>query len=357
VHAVVGSVAFLFMLAHPIFLVLKYIPQNTYLAAIYLLPGSHWSINFGVWAFLLTIILMSITLFIKKMKYHHRKVSHTFFSLAFLFVAIHVFLIKWELARIYFPWYHVYAIWVLAVGLTSYLYTLRKKLFQNQKFFVCEVVWLHHYDTATECVFLPRGRKIQYNAGQFAFVQFENTNITKESHPFSFASYNPKDNKFKMIIKHSWDYTKTLYHLKIGNTAIIEWPYGKFVLDLKHKKNIWIAWGIGITPFMSMASKLHFYEDMSSDLYYLVRDEKELLWLGQLENLANITPGLRVIPWISSQQWRLSLSNIKDLSWNLDEYVYYLCWPDAMKISFTEELQKQGISKEHIYTEWYNFKI
>ncbi|MEI7477252.1 MAG: hypothetical protein WCJ81_01575 [bacterium] len=55
------------------------------------------------------IVLMGITLFIKRVKYHHWKASHTFFSLAFLFVAVHVFMIKGDLARIYFPYYYTYA--------------------------------------------------------------------------------------------------------------------------------------------------------------------------------------------------------------------------------------------------------
>lgn len=358
VHAVVGSIAFLFMLAHPIFLILKYIPENTYLAAVYLLPGSHWSINFGVWAFLFMIVLMGITLFIKKIKYHHRKASHTFFSLAFLFVAIHVFTIKSDLATIYFPWYYLYAFLIGVMGIGAYIFTIGKKYLQNQKFFTYTIIQIYaHNNDFTEIVCEAEGNYMKYEAWQFAFIKFINAEISGEAHPFSFASYNPKNNKFRMIIKHSGDYTRTLAHLKVGDKALVEWPYGKFTIDMKKPKQIWIGWWIGITPFIAMAGKIITNPWFTIDLYYLVKTKEEFAWLEHLQEIAKVAKGVRIIPRISSEQWHLTLQDIWKLSWNLGEYIYYMCGPDTMKNTFTQWLQTLGIRDADIHSEWYNFKI
>lgn len=357
VHAVVWSVSFLFMLAHPIFLVLKYLPSNPYLAAVYLLPGSHRSINFGIWAFLFIIILMCITLFLKKVKYHHWKASHTFFSLAFVFVAVHVFMIKLDLAEIYFPGYNTYTIWVWIIGIASYIYTIARKRLNSSKFYTYQVVWMHHYNAATELIFAPVGKYMKYDAWQFAFVKFQDADVSKESHPYSFASYNPRDNKFRMIIKHSWDYTKTLSNLQIGDRAIVEWPYGKFTMDMQSPKQIRIAGWIGITPFISMAEKAVLNPDMKVDLYYLARHKEDLVGLDHLQEIAKLAKWLRVIPWISSEKWHIKVANIIENSGDIKQYEYSFCWPEQMKQSLIQTLIQYGITHKQIHMEWYNFKI
>ena len=106
-----------------------------------------------------------------------------------------------------------------------------------------------------------------------------------------------------------------------------------------------------------MAAKVFFHPDIQVDLYYLVRETTDLIWLHYLEEIAQKTPWFRIIPWVSSQKWRFSLADIEHLSWNLGEYVYYLCWPEEMKNSITTWLQEYGIAEKNIHTEWYTFKI
>ena len=75
VHAIVGGAALVSMLFHPIFLVLKFIPSDVWQAALYLLPGSYWSVNFGIIALMGLIFLISLTLY-SRMKYNRWKFSH-----------------------------------------------------------------------------------------------------------------------------------------------------------------------------------------------------------------------------------------------------------------------------------------
>lgn len=359
VHAIVGSGSFVFMLLHPIFLVLKYIPEDIYLAAAYLLPGSHWSINFGIAGFLVIILLMILTLYIKKMKYNHRKNSHTFFSLAFLFVAVHVFMIKSTLATIYFPGYYTYA-WIVALAwLWCYVYTVRWRRINKKKVFIYQISdIIAHHGKATEILLNTYGNPMDYQAGQFVFLKFENAYISSEAHPFSLASSAKWSTTIKIIMKHSWDFTNSLSKLCVGDRVLIEWPYGKFTLNTSSTlKKVWIAWGIWITPFIGMADELIHTDNTNVDLYYLVRHEEDLVSLSYVQEIAKQVRWFNVIPRVSSSQWRLTLEKLQTISWNPLNCERYVCWPTEMKEIFLDQLRQRWVPENHLYSEWYSFKI
>ncbi|WP_400165331.1 FAD-binding oxidoreductase [Escherichia coli] len=70
---------------------------------------------------------------------------------------------------------------------------------------------------------------IDYSPGQFAFLTFAHS---KESHPFTIASYTKEKNTLRFAIKNLGDYTSTLASsIKIGQSAFVEGPWGKFDLD------------------------------------------------------------------------------------------------------------------------------
>lgn len=93
-------------------------------------------------------------------------------------------------------------------------------------------------------------------AGQFAFVTF---NHTEGAHPFTIASSDHGDGQVTFQIKALGDYTKRLEHkLKVGQSVTVEGPYGRFNFKPKNTtaEQIWIAGGIGVTPFLAKLEEL-----------------------------------------------------------------------------------------------------
>jgi predicted ferric reductase len=91
-----------------------------------------------------------------------------------------------------------------------------------------------------------------HQAGQFAFVTF----VKQEgSHPFTIASASETSlSRVVFQIKALGDYTKALgTKLASGQSVMIEGPYGRFTLDhaSSDSPQLWVAGGIGITPFLS----------------------------------------------------------------------------------------------------------
>jgi predicted ferric reductase len=89
-----------------------------------------------------------------------------------------------------------------------------------------------------------------HEPGQFAFV----TSDTSEgAHPYTFASaWNASDRHVKFVVKELGDYTDHLRDtLHVGQVVMIEGPYGCFTFADSCATQIWVAGGIGISPFLA----------------------------------------------------------------------------------------------------------
>lgn len=98
-------------------------------------------------------------------------------------------------------------------------------------------------------------KNFKYQAGQFVFVTFDGL---EGGHPFTIASYR-SDNKLEFLIKSLGDYTAKLAStIQRGQEVKIEGPYGEFKLPIRSsdEKQIWLAAGVGITPFIAWLEAL-----------------------------------------------------------------------------------------------------
>ena len=88
-----------------------------------------------------------------------------------------------------------------------------------------------------------------HQAGQFAFVTFDER---EGPHPFTISSAWGGDGRMDFMIKPLGDYTGRLpATLKAGDPVRVEGPYGRFDFGGAQARQIWVAGGIGITPFVA----------------------------------------------------------------------------------------------------------
>jgi predicted ferric reductase len=95
-----------------------------------------------------------------------------------------------------------------------------------------------------------------HRAGQFAFVTFD---PFEGAHPFTIANADHGNRQLTFQVKALGDYTRQLHQkLKAGQSLSVEGPYGRF--NFKHRnanaEQIWVAGGIGITPFLARLDAL-----------------------------------------------------------------------------------------------------
>ncbi|MCX7556298.1 FAD-binding oxidoreductase [Xanthomonadaceae bacterium JHOS43] len=113
---------------------------------------------------------------------------------------------------------------------------------------------LHTVTTSGSAVHLqlvPEGRRIPFHPGQFAFLSFQQEGL-REPHPFTIASAEQPDGGIAFMVRALGDYTARLVkEAKPGMVAEIYAPYGRFNHKTGARREIWIAGGVGVTPFIS----------------------------------------------------------------------------------------------------------
>jgi len=135
-----------------------------------------------------------------------------------------------------------------------------------------------------------------HNPGQFAFITFD---PLEGAHPFTIASADRGDRTITFFIKALGNFTQDLgQRVKIGQTVKIEGPYGRFQLDRHNPNNrqIWVAGGIGVTPFLAWLESLQSNPDQApeADLHYCTRNRETDPFAQRLQALCAGLPGIRL---------------------------------------------------------------
>jgi len=371
-HHTLGGLALVMIALHPLALSLRYINTSLKQAALILVPNGlapvsalfqrtsfyhpivveQWAIFFGFLAFWAMVILLLVTFFIR-LPYRVWLFSHKFLGLAFFIASLHVLFIASDTST--HNGIKYYILFISFLGLAAFVY---RTLLGN--------IFIRHYDYSVDEVKIVAGNvtqlnmspvkdRISFKPGQFVFIKFSNsgTILSKEWHPFSVSS-GDKDGRLQLSVKGLGDYTNMLANIKPGAKAEIEGAYGRFSYNNFNNRNqIWVAGGIGVTPFISMAKSLPDVSDYKIDLYYSVKTTSELIdW----DSLAGISVAqrnnFRVMPYVGDQtKEHLSADFIERNSGDLHGKDIFICGPPPMMTALRKQFKAKGVPGARIHSE------
>jgi predicted ferric reductase len=281
--------------------------------------------------------------------------SHKLIGVFFIVGVAHFILVNKITAQTTVP--RFYLLFFIIVGTGAFVYQVLMSR-QRRRLHTYQVETVTKLNgTIQELVLKPQGQKLAHKAGQFAFVQFDGDNVLAEPHPFTISS-GPDEDRLRLAIKASGDWTRHLRdQLEAGTTAHVDGPYGKFDYTTGKKEQIWIAGGIGVTPFLSWIRDFSKRSgEHTVDLYYTVRSPEEGLYLEEIEQAGANHPNLRVHINYSSSDGRLSLDEIIKTSGQPHGKDIYLCGALAMTETFYKGFRKIGVKPEQIHYEEFNFR-
>jgi predicted ferric reductase len=349
-HSKLGAIAFSMLLFHPLFLVIKYITISTNAAALFFVPFINMPITWGIVSLLVMIILISFTFYIK-LKYHIWKMSHKFMTLAFFFAVLHTIFISSDVSRNNLLKYYILFLAVIGILVITRKTFLEKFPINKFKYKVKNTIQLNK--DILEIEMEPVNKRMAFNPGQFSFFSFIGKDISGESHPFSISSSN-QDNNLKITVKNLGDYTSLLSNLKIDTDVLIDGPYGYFSYkNIKNKNQIWIAGGIGITPFLSMAKVLE--NEYNVDLYYSIKEEKEAIYKNEFESLSEKNPNFKFILWDATFKGYINSGSILNFSKKLEDKDIFLCGPSMFMESLKNQFVALGVDINKIHYENFSF--
>jgi len=359
VHHWNGLLALLFIILHPVLLVLSYarLNQLPFLEQFGQAVTSSDDLFSAFLAFLLFLLLVILSLIIvrRRLKYETWYFSHLFTYVAILLAFGHQLELGADLQNNLFAVYW-YLLYFLAFGhLLFYRFGQPLYNFYQQRFYIAEI----NQENAQALSIIIKGRNLanfKVRAGQFFVVRFLNRQLWWQAHPFS-ISCCPKGESLRLTIKPLGDFTRSLRsNLKAGDYILLDGPNGIFTLNYaKKNKLLLIAGGVGITPLRGMVEEaLEKYQDVV--LLYANRRARDIIFKTELDELAQKFPlKLHYLitddPTWPGESGHLTQEKLNRLVPDLAAREVYLCGPSLMMKSVRKILQSLGLAKTLIHFE------
>jgi predicted ferric reductase len=352
VHRLTGRASVMFMLLHPIFLLI-HSSFSLETLKVYLVPGFEWSVSLGTISFAVACLLISITLLIR-LPYHIWHITHRFMVLVLILAFVHTVLAGSDVKA------HPTMMGVLslffAAGVISNIYTAF--LYRPLNARTLPVRSARTFSDILELV-IERPEGFHFEPGQFVFVQFSGVNRS-EYFPFSISSDRYEDH-IRLSIRASGDTTRKLSgNIQRGDKVRIIGPYGKFGKRyMSHDRDmVWVAGGIGITPFLSMAMNESVHPTgRNIDLFYVMRTHKDAHYDHELMRESSRNRHLRYRHWLSDVSGRITAEDISMLlgpGERLRDRVILLCGPPPMMEDLSRQFRKLGVPAKNIIYEDFN---
>lgn len=217
----------------------------------------------------------------------------------------------------------------------------------------------------TKSYFWESSEKISYLPGQFFYFTLP---VLKYDDPrgstrhFTISSSPTEENNIVFTTKLSSGsgYKKTLDELPVGSIIDGEGPNGMFTLTEDNiEPNIFIAGGIGITPFRSMI-KYATDKKFSTQIHLIYSNSTpdEIIFNEDLKNMAmenkNFKMDLTVThPEAAAEKWqglsgRVDEGLIRKLVPDVDNSIFWVCGPPSMVDGIESVLDKMSISGANV---------
>lgn len=249
------------------------------------------------------------------------------------------------------PITRVYVFGMAAIGVSAWIYRAFLYGFFNKQldYTVSSVTDLGQ--GVAEIKLKTKDDNLNFRAGQFTFFTFPILS-EKEQHPFTISSH-PYQDGLRITIKGLGDYTENFFtKIKVGDPAKIEGSFGHFSSKyVKEKEQVWIAGGIGITPFLSLARDVY---TNKVKLFWCVKNKEEAIYTEELMAVSHDNPNFEFVIWNSDEKGHLTIDKL-----NVSDYkmkAFLICGPQTLKGSLFKQLEKKGVKRDNIYDEEFTFR-
>lgn len=277
------------------------------------------------------------------------RLSHRFMGLIFAAGVFHQFFVKLPFDNS--AMISAYLTWMGVAALAGFAWSQAAPILQRRTY---KVTAVERKDGATVVRMAPQGRPLQQSAGQFALISFARKGLG-EPHPFTISSHAGSD-EIEFSIKPLGDFTRRLRDtLEPGDTAHLQGAFGRFSGAKPGKRQVWLAGGIGVTPFLALAGSMKEDSTADVDLVYCVRNRSEAIGLDRLEAAARRVPGLRLHLHVSSEEGRLDAGKLAEKADPSGASLWF-CGPVQLRKSVLKGLSEIGKAPKSVHFERFEFR-
>lgn len=341
-----GMIAYVLLLCHPLALALNGWIEAPQLAWQMLAPWAQsWPLWMG-WAALVLLMFGLATTFAVRLPYRRWRMFHFALGLGVLLGLTHVYallgganmlLLLIVMTAVALGWRLIAS----DLGMTAHPYR------------VTQVI--HQAGGMIEAQLAPCAAAIAVSPGQFVLAAFGDGPTYRgcnEYHPLTVSGI-AANGSLRIGIKALGTCTQRLQSLEPGVLAHLQGPFGIFLSDSPSVPQLWIAGGIGITPFMA-ALRAH-NRTQPTTLLYLFRNETDAAFLDELTTLTTTDPQFELLTGASGKE----LPDFPKLLQKVREIAareVYVCGPAPMVEALLPHLRQMGVAAESIHFERFDFR-
>ncbi|MFN2195375.1 MAG: ferric reductase-like transmembrane domain-containing protein [Anaerolineales bacterium] len=361
-HNIMGVVALVFLLAHPIFMIISGYPASCWLN-----PFSDCANSLTIPAALALygLILLVISSAFRKqlrLRYEVWQIMHGVLAILIILGALpHIYTLgrfsNTQLMKFMWTVYAVIVVWVIA-----WFKIIRPILNWNKRWEVVEN--RAERGDARSLVLKPDGHEgFAFEPGQYAWVKKGRTPFGYGQHPISLSSNGDvaPGGTISFTIKNLGDWSgQVVPAIQPGEKLWVDGPHGVLSADREQGMGyVLIAGGVGITPLYAMCQTFAERGDVRPVLlFYGGRDYEGLTFREELDALKE-RMNLQVIYVLSDPkiEWQgeRGFINAELLKRYLPEqyrrFVYFICGPEPLMNAMEQALPELGIPREKVLSE------
>lgn len=198
--------------------------------------------------------------------------------------------------------------------------------------------------------------QMTWTAGQFLiyFLPHEKPDVRGKQRFFTISS-SPYEKSImlttRVFVEQRSSFKQALEQLNPGDFVDVKGPDGDFILDEPTGQYVFIAGGIGVTPYRSIIGQLDFEKKpINIELLYANKNE-EFPFRMFFEEVKQRNSNFNIKYIVSPQH-----IDTKYIEENIKDYlnkIFYVSGPEPMVESLYEMLKGMGIKEENIKTDYF----
>jgi len=207
-----------------------------------------------------------------------------------------------------------------------------------------------------EITLVPLGRPVAFAPGQFAMLFLEGKDGWHR-HPFTITS-SPRERALSFAIKALGDDTSQLREfVKPGMPAVIGGPFGRFNHEKGTSSQLWIAGGIGVTPFLSWLRTLDDHPLRGPVDFFYLCSSADIPYAEEIKTLADGHDMVHLHFVNTGSEGHLTAERVMaDIGKSPGTLSVFLCGPAGMVQSFQTGFRHAGVASRHIYREHFDLR-
>jgi len=198
---------------------------------------------------------------------------------------------------------------------------------------------------------------LTWKAGQFIYYKLPHKNPDSRGiiRPFTISSA-PYEKKLRLTTKFILDngssFKKALYNLRIGNSIEVFSIGGELTIENEKDKYVFIAGGIGITPFRSILLDLNHRNKLNNIILLYGNKDDSITFKDELDRLEKENRNFSIRYAIEPQFIDKNL--IKEQITDIFKRTYYISGPLMMVKAIENLLKEIGVESKRIKKDYFS---